>query len=105
MFPIVWPLLYIDIATTTAVALDRLDTRHPDFARRYRAAVGLNLVLKLDAPRESFSPRIPGGVCSPLPCPPTSGSSAGTDRKRTPESRTGQGLLRNTLLGSERIRL
>ncbi len=45
-FPIVWTSLYTDIAASSAVAIDRLRAagRH-DEARRYAAALGVNLVL------------------------------------------------------------
>jgi tryptophan-rich sensory protein len=49
-FPVVWTALYADIATTSAVAVDRLraagrDDPANDGARRYIAALGLNLTL------------------------------------------------------------
>ena len=46
VFPVVWTTLYADIAATSAVALDRFRAagRH-DEARRYTAALGVNLVL------------------------------------------------------------
>ncbi|OMC37796.1 TspO protein [Mycobacterium sp. GA-1841] len=45
-FPIVWPILYADIAVTSARTLDRLraDGKH-DQARAYTAALGANLVV------------------------------------------------------------
>lgn len=45
-FPVVWTALYGDIATTSAVTIDRLRTagRHRD-ANRYAAALGVNLLL------------------------------------------------------------
>ncbi|ORW94269.1 TspO protein [Mycobacterium sp. IEC1808] len=45
-FPVVWTALYTDIAATSAVVIDRLRAagRH-DEARRYAAALGLNLSL------------------------------------------------------------
>ncbi|MGZ4582825.1 MAG: TspO/MBR family protein, partial [Mycobacterium sp.] len=45
-FPVVWTTLYADIATTSAVAIDRLRAagRHEE-ARRYAAALSANLVL------------------------------------------------------------
>lgn len=45
-FPVVWTALYGDIATTSAVAIDRFRAagRH-DKARRYGAALSLNLLL------------------------------------------------------------
>lgn len=45
-FPIVWPILYTDIAGVSAATIDRLDDQgETDEARAYRAALGLNLVL------------------------------------------------------------
>ena len=46
VFPVVWTTLYTDIAATSAVALDRFRAagRH-DEARRYTAALAVNLVL------------------------------------------------------------
>jgi translocator protein len=46
VFPVVWTTLYGDIAATSAVAIDRLRAagRHDD-ARRYAAALGVNLAL------------------------------------------------------------
>ena len=46
VFPVVWTTLYGDIAVTSAVAIDRLRAagRH-DEARRYAAALGVNLAL------------------------------------------------------------
>ncbi|BBZ48814.1 tryptophan-rich sensory protein [Mycobacterium heidelbergense] len=45
-FPIVWTTLYGDIAATSAVAVDRLRAAgRRDEARRYAAALGLNLLL------------------------------------------------------------
>ncbi|BBZ45153.1 TspO/MBR family protein [Mycobacterium parmense] len=45
-FPLVWTALYADIATASAVAIERLRAagRH-DEARRYAAALGLNLAM------------------------------------------------------------
>ncbi len=46
VFPVAWTCLYADIATTSAVSIDRLRaTGRPDEARRYRTALGINLVL------------------------------------------------------------
>ncbi len=46
MFPVVWTALYGDIAATSAVAIDRLRTTgQHDKARRYVAALGVNLLL------------------------------------------------------------
>lgn len=45
-FPVVWTGLYTDIATTSAVAIDRFHaTGQPGKAHRYIAALGLNLLL------------------------------------------------------------
>jgi translocator protein len=45
-FPVVWTALYGDIAATSAVAIDRLRTTgQHDKARRYVAALGVNLLL------------------------------------------------------------
>jgi len=45
-FPIVWTALYTDIAATSAVVIDRLRAAgEDDEARRYAAALGLNLLL------------------------------------------------------------
>ncbi|WP_156689223.1 TspO/MBR family protein [Mycobacterium sp. Marseille-P9652] len=46
VFPIVWTSLYTDIAASSAVAIDRLRAAgRDDEARRYTAALGVNLVL------------------------------------------------------------
>jgi translocator protein len=45
-FPVVWTALYGDIATTSAVAIDRFHAAEEhDKARRFIAALGVNLVL------------------------------------------------------------
>jgi translocator protein len=45
-FPIVWPLLYADIATTSAATIDELDRRgQSDAKRAYVAALVANLML------------------------------------------------------------
>ncbi|OBK73589.1 TspO/MBR family protein [Mycobacterium sp. 1274761.0] len=45
-FPIVWPILYADIAVVSASTLDRLeDERRPEAANGYRTALAANLVL------------------------------------------------------------
>jgi translocator protein len=45
-FPVVWTTLYADIATTSAVAIDRFRAAgRENEARRYLAALGLNLTL------------------------------------------------------------
>jgi tryptophan-rich sensory protein len=45
-FPIVWPVLYADIAATSAATLDHLEQRGQDQERRaYIAALATNLVL------------------------------------------------------------
>lgn len=46
VFPVVWPLLYADIAVVTAATVDRLrDGRDEEAAGAYLKALGLNLVL------------------------------------------------------------
>lgn len=45
-FPVVWTALYADIAGTSAVAIDRFRSAgQDDEARRYSAALGVNLLL------------------------------------------------------------
>jgi tryptophan-rich sensory protein len=45
-FPLVWTALYADIAATSAVTIERLRAAgHHDKARRYAAALGVNLAL------------------------------------------------------------
>ena len=45
-FPIVWPLLYADIAAVSASTIDQLtDERRSEQARAYRNALALNLLL------------------------------------------------------------
>lgn len=45
-FPIVWPILYADIAVVSASTIDELqDHGQPDKARAYTAALAANLVL------------------------------------------------------------
>ncbi len=45
-FPVAWTTLYGDIATTSAIAIDRFRTTgRDDEARRYAAALGVNLLL------------------------------------------------------------
>ncbi|OBG27592.1 TspO/MBR family protein [Mycobacterium sp. 852002-51057_SCH5723018] len=45
-FPVVWTLLYADIAVTSAVVIDQFRTaRRPDRAQRYAVALGVNLLL------------------------------------------------------------
>ncbi|MGV0794432.1 TspO/MBR family protein [Mycolicibacterium sp. XJ1819] len=46
VFPIVWPLLYTDIAVTSAAVVDELEQRgRPGERRRYIVALAVNLVL------------------------------------------------------------
>ena len=46
VFPVVWTALYGDIAATSAAAIDRFRMAgHHDTARRYVAALGVNLLL------------------------------------------------------------
>lgn len=44
-FPIVWTALYVDIAATSAVALERLDATDPEQSTAYARALAVNLVL------------------------------------------------------------
>ena len=45
-FPIVWPILYADIAAVSASTVDQLDdAQQPEKARGYRNALAVNLVL------------------------------------------------------------
>ncbi|VEG45601.1 tryptophan-rich sensory protein [Mycolicibacterium flavescens] len=45
-FPIVWPILYTDIAVTSSATLDELERRgQTEERRRYLAALAINLVL------------------------------------------------------------
>ncbi|HTY33004.1 TspO/MBR family protein [Mycobacterium sp.] len=45
-FPVVWTALYADIAATSAVAIDRMRAAgQHDEARRYAAALGVNLLI------------------------------------------------------------
>ncbi|KUI02607.1 TspO protein [Mycolicibacterium acapulense] len=45
-FPIVWPILYADIAVTSSATLDELERRgQTEERRRYLAALAINLVL------------------------------------------------------------
>lgn len=45
-FPVVWTTLYGDIALTSAATIDRFRVAgRPDDARRYAAALGVNLIL------------------------------------------------------------
>ena len=46
VFPIVWPILYADIAAVSASTVDQLeDQGQPDKARAYTAALAINLLL------------------------------------------------------------
>jgi benzodiazapine receptor len=45
VFPIVWTTLYTDIAVSSAVALDRLETSDSAAAVAFRRALAVNLVL------------------------------------------------------------
>jgi translocator protein len=45
VFPIVWPLLYADIAAVSASTLDHLHDRDREQARTYATLLGANLVL------------------------------------------------------------
>ena len=44
-FPIVWPLLYADIAVVSASTIDHLSDRKPEQARAYVALLSANLLL------------------------------------------------------------
>ena len=44
-FPIVWPILYADIAAVSAATIDDLREQDPDRARAYAALMAANLVL------------------------------------------------------------
>src|SRR3954464_7028464 len=44
-FPIVWPILYADLAAVSASTLDRLGTEDRGQPRTYAALLGANLVL------------------------------------------------------------
>jgi tryptophan-rich sensory protein len=44
-FPIVWPILYADIAAVSAPTLDHLRDQDREQARKYAALLGANLVL------------------------------------------------------------
>jgi len=45
-FPIVWPILYADIAAVSASTVDQLEDQHrPDKARAFRNALAVNLLL------------------------------------------------------------
>lgn len=45
-FPIVWPILYADIAVVSASTIDELeDRRQPEKAKAYRIALAVNLLL------------------------------------------------------------
>ena len=46
VFPVVWPLLYADIAVVSASAIDELqDSGHPEQAKAYARALAANLVM------------------------------------------------------------
>ena len=46
VFPIVWPILYADIAAVSASTIDQLeDRRRPERARAFRNALAVNLLL------------------------------------------------------------
>jgi translocator protein len=44
-FPIVWPILYADVAAVSASTLDHLRDHDPEQARTYAALLGANLAL------------------------------------------------------------
>jgi translocator protein len=45
VFPIVWPILYADIAVVSASTIDHLQDRKPEQARAYVTLLSANLVL------------------------------------------------------------
>lgn len=45
VFPIVWPLLYADIAAVSAATIDDLQARDAERARAYSALLAANLIL------------------------------------------------------------
>jgi benzodiazapine receptor len=45
VFPVVWTLLYTDIAVTSGAVIDRLERTDPAAATAYRRALAVNLVL------------------------------------------------------------
>jgi translocator protein len=45
VFPIVWPILYADIAAVSASTIDHLQDRKPEQVRAYVALLSANLVL------------------------------------------------------------
>jgi translocator protein len=45
VFPIVWPILYADIAAVAASTIDHLQVRKPEQARAYIALLAANLAL------------------------------------------------------------
>ena len=68
-FPIVWPLLYADIAAVSADTIDRLnDGGEKAAARRFSTALAINLVLNAGWSWLFFGrPRRPGGAAGGLP--------------------------------------
>lgn len=45
VFPIVWPILYADIALVSASTINRLQDRRPEQARAYATLLSANLIL------------------------------------------------------------
>jgi translocator protein len=45
VFPIVWPILYADIALVSASTIDRLQDRRPEQVRAYSALLTANVVM------------------------------------------------------------
>ncbi|CAJ1582941.1 TspO/MBR family protein [[Mycobacterium] wendilense] len=61
VFPIVWPLLYTDIAVVSTDTIDGLtNAGGDDAARAYRTALGINLVLNAGWSWVFFNRRRPG---------------------------------------------
>jgi tryptophan-rich sensory protein len=90
-FPIVWPILYTDIAAVSASTIDELeDQRRPEKARAYRKALALNLVLNGSWSWLFFNRRMLG--TSAVAAAALTASSADLTR-RAAEMRPGRGVL------------
>jgi translocator protein len=61
-FPIVWPILYADIAVVSASTIDRLQGQRPQHARVYVTLLSANLVLNASWTWLFFSRRRLGGA-------------------------------------------
>lgn len=59
-FPIVWPLLYADIAAVSAATIDEFVDREPEKARAYTGALAANLLLNASWSWLFFSRRMLG---------------------------------------------